>query len=151
MMAPLMDHNKIRYFIGCQIDITHLIEGGRGLESMKSLLDLDSQSHNSDPPGSKPSIRVLRELGSLFNDEETEVVRPCIREGRSSFGSGLTTQTRSMQTHSRTRSARRFVGMDDTIEQNPWPPNQFGQFGGMPGVYQNVRLAKLIMRLRSVR
>lgn len=150
-MAPLMDHNKIRYFIGCQVDITHLIEGGRGLESMKSLLDQDSRPSNPDLLGSRRPMEFLRELGSFFNDEEAEVVRPWIREGRSSLGSGVFTQTRSVHNHTRTRSTRRFVGMDDAIEQSLWPPSHFGQFGGIPGVYQNVRLAKLIMRLRSVR
>lgn len=38
MLAPLYDNKgHVRYFIGCQIDVSSLIEGGRGLESFRDL------------------------------------------------------------------------------------------------------------------
>lgn len=145
-MAPLMDHHgNVRYFIGCQIDISHLIEGGRGLESFKQLLDRDletaAQKPLPDPLDHKPSLKVLRELGSLLNDEEMNVVQEHNR--RKSIDSGRSTPTRTMHSH----TTRRFVGMDEPIEPSLWPPSQFGHSGRLPGVYQNVRIAKLLFRM----
>ncbi|KAJ4296551.1 hypothetical protein N0V90_006596 [Kalmusia sp. IMI 367209] len=80
MMAPLMDsRGNIRYHIGAQIDVTRLIEGGKGLESFKQLLDQEREANgdatNTDPTESKPSLELLRELGGLLNEEETDVFR----------------------------------------------------------------------------
>lgn len=147
-MAPLMDHKgKVRYFIGCQIDITHLLEGGRGLESFKQLLDREDPEHRPppDPLDHKLPLKVLRELGGMLNDDEIDVVR--LRDRTNSIDSGRSTPT---QAPSRT-TARRYVGMDDPNEHNYLPPSHFGSSGRLPGVYQNVRLAKLLFRLRKHR
>jgi hypothetical protein len=152
MMAPLMDHRgTVRYFIGCQIDISHLLEGGKGLESFKYLLDRDKEAVQKplpDPLDNRPPLKVLRELGSLLNDEEIEVVHSHNRRG--SIDSGRSsTPTRA---NNPPATARRYVGMDEPIgEPNFWPPSAFGPSGRLPGVYQNVRLAKLLLRMWSLR
>ena len=152
MMAPLMDHHgTVRYFIGCQIDISHLLEGGKGLESFKYLLDKDKEAIQKplpDPLDNRPPLKVLRELGSLLNDEEIEVVHSQNR--RNSIDSGRSsTPTRA---NNPPATARRYVGMDEPIgDSNFWPPSAFGPSGRLPGVYQNVRLAKLLLRMWSLR
>lgn len=145
-MAPLMDHHgKVRYFIGAQIDISHLLEGGKGLESFKHLLDQDQEAlekeENRNAGEQKPSLRLLHELGGLLTDEEMDVVRP----RRNSIESSGSTPTRA------NFPTRRYVGMDEPMEGNIWPPTQFGPSGRLPGVYQNVRLARLLFRLQSLR
>ena len=149
MMAPLMDHRgNVRYYIGCQIDISHLVEGGRGLESFKQLLDKDREARGKplpDPLDQRPPLKVLRDFGGLLNDEEIEVVHQGSRRG--SIDSGRSTPVSSTPT----RPPRRFVGMDDTLDTTLWPPSQFGPSGRLPGVYQNVRLARLVLRIKSLR
>lgn len=139
-MAPLMDHcGAVRYFIGCQIDISHLIEGGRGLESFKRLLDqadLDKTNKPSpDPLRNKPSLGVLRELGGLLSEEEIEIVRDPARANSHR-------RERSIESNHSGASRiphppRRFVGTEEP-EMHPWPPAQFDSSGRLPGVYQNV-------------
>ena len=134
-MAPLMDHHgETRYYIGAQIDISVLLEGGRGLESFKQLLEEDEHNPESHTLTNKPSLKLLRELSGLLNDEELEVVTH--REGRrnsiESSASANHTPTRSG-----TNSQRRFVGMDEPTE-DIWPSTVFGPSGRLPGVYQNV-------------
>jgi hypothetical protein len=140
MMAPLMDHcGTVRYFIGCQIDISHLIEGGRGLESFKQLLDQDDANKIykplPDPLRNKPSLSVLRELGGLLNEEEIEIVGDPARANshrrEQSIDSNHSASSRIPP------PSRRFVGTEEP-ELPPWPPIQFGVSGKLPGVYQNV-------------
>lgn len=147
-MAPLMDSlGHVRYFIGAQIDISQLLEGGNGLESFKQLLEQDQEAiqkaENPDPIEHKPSLKLLRELGDLLNDEEIEVVRH--REGRrNSLDSNASTPTRTAFPN------RRLLGMDEP-DCPVWPPSAFGPSGRLPGVYQNVRLARLLSRLQAHR
>jgi hypothetical protein len=137
MTAPLMDHcGAVRYFIGCQIDISHLIEGGRGLESFKRLLDQDDSDKINkplpDPLRNKPSLSVLRELGGLLNEEEIEVVRD---RARASSHHREQSQGSSLSEHSRIpHPPRRFVGTEEPDLSFP----QFESSGRLPGVYQNV-------------
>ena len=149
-MAPLHDsRGGIRYFIGAQIDISHLLEDGRGLESFKQLLDQDEESldkvKHAEPQlvhlEHKPSMALLSELGSLLNDEEIEAIKNRDREGhlhvlgrRTSVCSGNSATTAPV-------GQRRYVGMEDS-DDNIWPPSIFGPNGRLPGVYQNVRNSK---------
>ena len=47
------DHSVIRYFIGCQLDITDLIMEGMGIESFRALLQKDQHNNleENQPPG----------------------------------------------------------------------------------------------------
>ena len=133
MMAPLMDHRgRIRYVLGRQIDITNIIEGGRGLETFKKLLASNETSQDllPDPLDDKPPLRLLRELGNLLNDEETDAFS--VRSRRSSFDSSRTTPPRETQT------SRILIGIDGLADANFWPAGGFGPSGRLPGIYQNV-------------
>ncbi|KAF2463172.1 uncharacterized protein BDR25DRAFT_246288 [Lindgomyces ingoldianus] len=148
MMAPLMDHRgNVKYFIGCQIDISCLIEGGRSLESFKLLLSKDRELEMNekplpDPFDSKPPLKALRDFSELLNDEEIEVVKE--RGRRNSMESGRSTPTRAT-------NARRLVGMDEPVEPpNIWPPSHFGASGRLPGVYQNYLLVRPYPSLRII-
>ena len=149
-MAPLMDHHgNVRYFIGCQVDISNLMEGGRGLESFKTLLDADCEKPLPDPLDHKPPLKMLRDLGNLLNDDEIEVVRTK-SERRGSFHSGKSTPTPTRTNTMKENTPRRYVGMDDPIEHHIWPPSAFGPSGRLPGVYQNVRFTLLLKPLRCM-
>ncbi|KAF2691240.1 hypothetical protein K458DRAFT_288380 [Lentithecium fluviatile CBS 122367] len=155
MTAPLMDHHgETRYFIGAQIDISHLIEGGRGLESFKQLLDQEQEAlhrveqkvEDANVINHRPSLKLLRELSGLLNDDEIEVVTR--REGRrnsmeSSVGASNTPPRSNTNPH------RRFVGMDDPAD-GIWPPTAFGPSGRLPGVYQNYILVRPYPSLRII-
>ncbi|KAF2748170.1 hypothetical protein M011DRAFT_458060 [Sporormia fimetaria CBS 119925] len=149
MTAPLMDHHgKVRYFIGCQIDITNLLEGGRGLDSFKQLLNQDEIGHRhvpSDPLRTKPSLDVLRELRGLLNDDEIEIVRdPNRGELRTSIDSDRAS------TRTPHPGVRRYLNTDDRAEHPPWPPSQCGLSGKLPGVYQNYLLVRPYPSLRII-
>jgi hypothetical protein len=145
MMAPLMDHHgTVRYFIGCQVDISHLMEAGRGLESFKQLLQSDEQRLHKplpDPLARKPPLKALRELGQLLNDEEMNVVKQQSSDRRNSIESTSSTPTRTVHTP----STRRVIGMDEPVDSPYLPPSQFGSSGRLPGVYQNVSLARILL------
>jgi PAS domain S-box-containing protein len=129
MIAPLYDNKgRVRYFIGCQIDITNLIEGGRGLESFQRLLAQDRAESRFGGETGKSTMKALTELGTLLSKEEMEAVR---RREAEHTESGRTTPARPA-------TARRFIGMDDPLERNLWPPAHYGPSGRLPGVYQNV-------------
>lgn len=151
MMAPLMDpRGVVRYFIGCQIDITQLIEGGRGLESFKRLLDRDRAAKTkwaSESLGHKPSLKTLGELSDLLSEEEMDIINSHNHSRdagpRPSFESGRSSPARNLH------STRRFLGTDE-IEGAPWPPSQFGVAGKLPGVYRNYLLIRPYPSLRII-
>ncbi|KAG9384382.1 hypothetical protein PtrSN002B_011597 [Pyrenophora tritici-repentis] len=149
MTAPLMDHRgAARYFIGCQIDISHLMEGGRGLESFEQLLNDQEMVMK---PVSEPLIRqspleVLKELSILLNDEELEIVKHRNRVRRNSIESNCNTSTRAV----RTPIPRILVGMDTTFNSAYLPSRQFGRSGRLPGVYQNYILVRPFPSLRII-
>ncbi|PSN72992.1 hypothetical protein BS50DRAFT_582591 [Corynespora cassiicola Philippines] len=157
MMAPLMDaRGKVRYFIGCQIDISKLIEGGQGLESFHTLLEREKERPETpikDSLDSRPPLKVLRELGGLLNDEEIEIVAHRDNRRRRSIDSAISTPARSIcepkAAAREPKPARRFVGMEEP-EPNFWPSSHFGSSGRLPGVYQNYLLVRPYPSLRII-
>jgi PAS domain S-box-containing protein len=126
-IAPLCDNKgRIRYFLGCQIDVTNLVEGGRGLESMQRLT---TQDRSASRFGNlhKSSSDALGELSRQFSPMELDFVR----------NSDLDKSGR--ETPHRPSTARRRFGMEDVVEfdRNLWPVAS-GPSGRFPGVYQNV-------------
>jgi PAS domain S-box-containing protein len=129
IIAPLYDNKgRVRYFIGCQIDVTNLVEGGRGLESFEQLLEhYRSESHS----GKRPSISstdALGALGRLLSEEEMDEIR------QQAEGKHISDKTVS----SRPSTARRRLGVDEPPEKSLWAPVHYGPSGRLPGVYQNV-------------
>jgi PAS domain S-box-containing protein len=102
MMAPLHDNKgQVRYFIGAQVDISGLIEEGRGLESFEKYLAnrrarlqqerderqvgkrstrVSNQSDHTDDTdqmqlrGKQKALKKLKELSEMFSHEEVAVV-----------------------------------------------------------------------------
>lgn len=136
MIAPLYDNmGKLRYFIGCQIDVTNLIEGGRSLESFQMLLDEDVENRRQSGNAPKGSHKALGDLGELLSTEEMEVLK---FKTRNPATSGASTPAPAPQPTLNSATARRYVGIEDPLAINVWPPTQFGPHGRLPGVYQNV-------------
>ncbi|KAF9741043.1 hypothetical protein PMIN06_009564 [Paraphaeosphaeria minitans] len=147
MMAPLMDQRgHVRYFLGAQIDITRLLEGGKGLQSLKQLFDQEKAVARMAGFRDKSSLKKLRELGGLLNEEEANIVRQRSQRNRP----GSTSSVDSMSTHPMPSPGRRFIGMEDTADDNIWPARRFGPEGRLPGVYQNYLLVRPYPSLRII-
>lgn len=132
MIAPLYDNKgTVRYFLGCQIDVSPLIEAGRGVESFAQLLAQDRTESRFGGRAQRDPNHLLGELGSLLNDQEAASVR---KQGRSnSIATGRSTPQASPG------GGRRVLGMEDAPE-NIWPHDSLGPSGRLPGVYQNVSI-----------
>ena len=137
LIAPLYDNKgTVRYFIGCQIDVSSLIEGGRGLDSMEKLLSQDRADSRFGGRHDRRPADVLGELGAMLNEEEMNVVKA--RALRISEEPG-----RSSPSQRPTRNARKIIGVDDDAASDRalWPHPSLGPSGRLPGVYQNVSLS----------
>ncbi|KAI4287917.1 MAG: hypothetical protein L6R35_002817, partial [Caloplaca aegaea] len=149
MTAPLYDNKgTVRYFIGAQVDISGLIEEGRGLDSLERLLNETRRNRNSDRSFvNQNSMKALSEFGEMLSVEESSVI---YRQGDSRDGTlndsdyGSPRNARRIQQGRRdpyTRLPRRVLGNEDEEEQerekNAWAFNSMGPSGKLPGVYQN--------------
>ena len=138
MTAPLMDQRgNVHYHIGAQIDITRLLEGGKGLESFKQVLEQEQEAAIRDPENefsdNSLSLKMLRELGGLLNDQEADIVRQRSNQlKKGSMNSSGSAPARPLP------AGRRFVGMDELADENIWSSGKSGSGGRLPGVYQNV-------------
>ncbi|THX31003.1 hypothetical protein D6D12_03183 [Aureobasidium pullulans] len=145
MIAPLYDNKgNVRYYLGAQIDVTHLIEGGKGLESFEKLLANDRIEERYRGRSSRIPTQVLGELGAMMNKDELDAVntrqRSESRESTSAAGSARNVTP--------ARPARRVLGMDDSLERTLWPHPSLGPSGRLPGVYQNYLLVRPYPSLR---
>ena len=132
MIAPLYDNKgQVRYFLGCQIDVSQLIENGRGLESFSQLLAQDRSQSRFGGRVEKDPKHVLGEFGALLSEEESSVMKGT----RGSF-SGPAPQASTPKPV--LRGGRRILGMDDEPGKELWPDRNLGPSGRLPGVYQNV-------------
>lgn len=134
LIAPLYDNKgNARYFLGCQIDVSSLIEGGRGLESFANLLARDRSEIRFGDSLQKDPKHMLGEFGAVLTDEEASIVKNRTR----SFSEGIIRPGTAMS--GSVRAPRRRLGMDDNAsDRNLWPHASLGPSGRLPGVYQNV-------------
>lgn len=140
MIAPMYDNKGgVRYFLGCQIDVSPLIEGGRGLDSFSRLLSQDRSESRFESVPDRDPINLIGELGQMLNEPEVDFVMNRIGGG-SSHGSG-----RSTPQPSRRPTNRRFFSMDESGNSRSggsmkalWPDASLGHSGRLPGVYRNV-------------
>lgn len=153
MVAPLYDNRgAVRYFIGAQVDISGLIEDGRGLDSFARYLDEKSQRRQRDndqaqESASKRSLRVLNEFGQMLSLDESGVFQShsrssSIQDNASSTNYSTRGPLRRRETG--TRQARRVLGneeRDEEEERSTWAFSSMGPSGKLPGVYQNVRIS----------
>lgn len=153
MTAPLYDNKgTVRYFIGAQVDISGLVEEGRGLDSLERLLNESRRNRNSVRSfANQNHMKALSEFGEMLSMEESSII---YEQGRSREGSvndgdyGGSKSARRIQQGRRdpnTRLPRRVLGIEDEDEQekerNAWAFNSMGPSGKLPGVYQNVSLS----------
>lgn len=150
MTAPLYDNKgTVKYFLGAQVDISGLVEEGRGLDSLEKYLAGSRRNRDSDRSfANQKHLRALSEFGQLLSVDENLVFHG---QGHSSEGSvkdgeyGGSKSTRGAQGRRdpNARPPRRVLGNEDEDEQekdkNAWVFNSLGPSGKLPGVYQNVR------------
>ena len=134
MSAPLYDNKgRIRYFIGCQIDITNLIQGGRGLESFQRLLAQDRSESQFDTEPEKNTLKALNDFGTLLNENEIEALKRREIESQES-----PEPCSGRNTPAKPGSLRRYFGLDEALDHSQWTEPHLGRSGRLPGVYQNV-------------
>ncbi|KAL9053451.1 MAG: hypothetical protein Q9162_004754 [Coniocarpon cinnabarinum] len=141
MIAPLFDNKgKVRYFIGAQIDVNGLVEGGRGLDSFERLLARDKASQryggNHNPNHDSPDT-ILSELAAMWTGDEIDIVRRHTPRQKS-------LPSQNPQPH----AGRRYLGMEDPVERHMWPARSLGTSGRLPGVFQNYLLVRPFPSLR---
>lgn len=139
MIAPLYDNKgAVRYFLGCQIDISSMIENGRGVESFAQLLAQDRTQSRFGGRTDKDPNSLLGDLKLLLNHEEMANIGQ--RARNQSVDMGRTTP------QSPSRAGRRLLGMEEP--ERLWPSPSLGPSGRMPGVYQNYLLVRPYPSLR---
>lgn len=155
LLAPMKDnHGAVRYYLGAQIDVSSLIEGGKGVESFAQMLAEERDGGAKDPK------QVLRNLSQMMTEEEFDVLRNRSAATATS-GDSITSHNQRGSVRSsiasrpapeRTRTSRVVLGMgddDDTPERKPlWPHASLGSSGRLPGVYQNYMLVRPYPSLR---
>ena len=141
MIAPLYDNKgSVRYYIGAQIDVSSLLEGGKGLDTFAQIISQDRSDSRLGGDADRDPMSLLGDLGQMLNEPEADFVMHRMRStSRSSAPSGRSTPTQ------RRPNNRRFLSMDDNREGRPgsssrklWADPALGRSGRLPGVYQNV-------------
>ncbi|KIW06633.1 uncharacterized protein PV09_02345 [Verruconis gallopava] len=139
MISPLHDNKgRIRYFIGCQIDVTNLIDEGRGIDSFQRLLAKEHAERRFGDVVKKKSSLALGELGHMLNAEEIDLLKSSMAENSS--------EPPSPSGRAKQGAARRHFGMEHLEEKNLWPLRHLGP--SLPGVYQNYLLVRPFPSLR---
>jgi len=152
MTAPLYDNRgNVRYIIGAQVDVSGLIEDGRGLDSFERTLNDRSHNQRDNPdtgdPANKTHLKRLGEFAQMLSLDESSVLgqsthsRPSsVHDTESARGSlkGGYGGARSQREPGR----RRILGNEDEEMESgkEWALSSSGPSGKLPGVYQNVWL-----------
>ncbi|KAL8995246.1 MAG: hypothetical protein Q9169_004982 [Polycauliona sp. 2 TL-2023] len=160
MTAPLYDNKGVvRYFIGAQVDISGLVEEGRGLDSFERYLAESRRNRNSDQSSynNQKHMKILSEFSQMLSPDESSVFTG---QGHSREGSlhesehGNSRATRQGRRDPNTRQRRRVLGNEDEDEQdkerNAWALTWLGPSGKLPGVYQNYLLLRPHPSLRII-
>lgn len=154
MIAPLYDNRgKVRYFLGAQVEISGLIEDGRGLDSFERLLTENKRNRRSDysDAKSRKSVKALDELGQMLNVDESSVFQSQGHSRASSVRDGdYGGQSARDRREYSSRRPRRVLGNDDleaelAKDEEAMKMTSLGPSGKLPGVYQNVRSSLLSM------
>ena len=152
MVAPLYDNRgTVRYFIGAQIDVSGLIEDGRGLDSFERTLHESKTRHRhhdsseTDEDLSRKHLRALNEFGQMLSVEETSALGGHSRSSSMQDTASVHQSVRgtSGRRDPGVRQPRRVVlGTEEDEEGNElrhaWAQPSLGPSGKLPGVYQNV-------------
>ena len=154
MIAPLFDNRgSVRYFIGAQVDVTRLVEDGRGIDSFERLLAEENVKAELDEPAERQSngvstpkkpLEVLGELGEMLSWEETMEIQA--RSRTASVRDDASINSFSVNPNGKrnipTRAGgRRVLGTEndeEADERAAWGLSGSGLSGRLPGLYQNV-------------
>ena len=144
LTAPLYDNRgSVRYFIGAQIDVSGLIEEGRGLDSFERLLsdtraNRNRDSEQSEDGFSQKHLRALNEFSQLLSLDESSLFQK--QHSRASSIDNSSTGYRATPNRpDRMRQPRRVLGSEEENERkDEWALSSIGPSGKLPGVYQNV-------------
>ena len=142
LIAPLYDNKgTVRYFLGAQIDVSSLIQGGRGMESFSQLLQKDRAESRFGGRFDRDPKKFLGDLGQMLNEDESGAMHNRERSSGSDAESAVSVKTSGTR---RMKGGRMIVGMDDgPPEKQLWPSANLGPSGRLPGVYQNVSARSL--------
>ena len=151
LTAPLYDNRgSVRYFIGAQVDVSGLIEDGRGLDSFERYLvesrpNRNRDSNISEEALSQKHLKTLSEFGQMLSLDESSLFQHHSRaSSMADNASSINYSTRGAPSRRdpSMRQPRRVLGNDDESEEsdkNAWAFSSIGPSGKLPGVYQNVR------------
>jgi len=166
MIAPLHDDKgNVKYMIGAQVDVTGLVERGKGLDGFEHfLVNQDIEKRDLEINGNRikgetarksQALRKLRELSEMFDLEESAAVRSHSRS---------TSRSREDDEHSIGSRSRRVYGDEDGSSEETdedsgdnddkmWKLAQSGRSGlsgKLPGVYDSYMLIRAAPSLRIV-
>ncbi|GIZ42051.1 hypothetical protein CKM354_000533100 [Cercospora kikuchii] len=78
MNAPLVDSNgELRYFLGAQVDVSPLLRECAGLESLRALIDQQTEENNhdhGDAQKSDPRAKI-KALSEMLTSDELDIIR----------------------------------------------------------------------------
>ena len=168
LIAPLYDNRgSVKYFIGAQIDVTGLVEDGRGLDSFERLLSNPKQKRTSraGEQYTQKHLRALSELGQLLSGDESSVFSSAHSRDNSngsfSFSpSNWSSPQSKRRDYDSPRRPRVILGAEK--DEGSRPPSSHGEPNGawslsaslpsgrLPGVYQNYFLVRPHPNLRIV-
>lgn len=167
LTAPLYDNRgSVRYFIGAQVDVSGLIEDGRGLDSFERVLT-ESRRHResdlSDDAFPQKHLKTLNEFGQMLSLDEASAFQSHSRPS-SMADSSISYKDRQTPTRRDTTNARfprRVLGNDDAEDQqDPFKSSStqlsssssslLSSGGKLPGVYQNYLLVRPHPSLRII-
>ena len=165
LIAPLHDDKgKVKYNIGAQIDVSGLVEGGRGLDDFERFLYVrqmdkkqQSSKKNPDSQRNKKALDKLKELSEMFDLEESAVVQESSSRASSmtrdedarSGSSGRPTPTRRVFVDSDEEEGEK-DDEDSKQDQEAWSLGQSGSSGKLPGVYDTYMLIRPAPSLRII-
>jgi PAS domain S-box-containing protein len=170
MIAPLHDDKgNVKYHIGAQVDVSGLVERGKGLDGFERFMITQEIRQREDNRRSKDikgaegfrkprALEKLRDLSEMFDLEESAVV---LSHSRSS---SISRDEDERSIGSSKRSERRIFGdsdassdeNDDDVadgEDQAWALAQSGRSGlsgKLPGVYDSFMLVRPAPSLRIV-
>ncbi|KAL8785227.1 MAG: hypothetical protein Q9213_003496 [Squamulea squamosa] len=164
MTAPLYDNKGVvRYFLGAQVDISGLVEEGRGLDSFECYLEERRRKRSSDQSSyaNQKHMKALSEFRQSLSADETNVFYGQGHSSEGSFngseygGAGNTLgKNQQGRRNPSARQRRRVLGNEDADEQekedNAWTFTPLGPSGKLPGVYQNYLLLRPHPSLRII-
>ncbi|KIW31307.1 uncharacterized protein PV07_02964 [Cladophialophora immunda] len=171
MIAPLHDdRGNVKYHIGAQVDVTGMVERGKGFEGLKRYLTTreierrERQVHGNGIRGDdqglqKPkALAKLRDLSEMFDLEESIVVRSTGRSTSTSRDDDEGSVASSRKVPRRVfddADATSDNGEEESAEDEDkaWQLGQSGRSGlsgKLPGVYDSYMLVRPAPSLRIV-